>query len=449
MWLYFTDLTDAYFAYAAYQQSAAFYAVYRLLRGAVRSGSLYRKQAVAVAIGSLAPLTLGMFFLIGITSIVPAYFDLTPVGFGVTGLCFGYAIFEYGLLELVPIARRTAWDELEDAVITLDGQHRVLDANEVARGLFDVDGEYVGLPAGDFFDPVPREILKEYEKTRDVDTQITLRLGGEQRHFSLSMSPIDGDPNGQSGRVIVLREITSLKRRQEELELLRQVQSRVLRHNIRNEMTTIRGNVELLAERNGYDKPLVDVVNASEDLLSISRKARLVEEIVDSDARTVECDLREIIDETAAKMRDEYPDTEITIEGPDTCPIEAAPRLEIAIENLLENAVEHNDAANPQVSIRLANSGNPQVTIIDNGPGIPEAEISVIQDERETALEHGSGIGLWLVKWIVERSDAQLAFETSEDGTSVTLQFGADAEQIEHTDSQATPVTPTIPEEAP
>jgi PAS domain S-box-containing protein len=445
LWIYFSDLTTAYFVYAAYPHGIALYSVYRLVRSALSSATIYSKQAVAVAVGSLAPICLGTIFLFGeVPPFVPGYIDPTPLGFAITGLCLGYAIFQYGLLELVPIARRTTWDELEDAVITLDGQRRVIDANRAARELFDVEEGYVGKPAAEFFGSVSEPVLDQYEETQPVNTQVTLRLGGEPRHFSLSISPVDGDPNGQSGRVIVLREITSLKRRQEELELLRQVQSRVLRHNIRNEMTTIRGNVELLAERNGYDKPLVDVVNASEDLLSISRKARLVEEIVDSDARTVECDLREIIDETAAKMRDEYPDTEITVEGPNSCPVQAAPRLEIAIENLLENAAEHNDAANPRVSVRIEDSETPQLTIVDNGPGIPETEISVIQDKRETALEHGSGIGLWLVKWVVDRSDAQLTFETSEDGTAVALQFGTDVDHIEQTGPQTVSPTATV-----
>jgi signal transduction histidine kinase len=213
-------------------------------------------------------------------------------------------------------------------------------------------------------------------------------------------------------------------------------------------MTTIRGNAELLAERNGYEERLVDVVRASEDLLSISRKARLVEDVVDSDARIVECDLRELIEESAVAVTERYPNTDVTIDGPETCPVEAAPRLEIAIENLLENAAEHNDAAQPQVSVCIEEGDPPRLTIADNGPGIPEAEISVIEDERETALEHGSGLGLWLVKWIVDRSDARLAFEATDEGTTVTLQFGADADRAEQSEHQTTSVTTTATQEA-
>jgi PAS domain S-box-containing protein len=438
LWLFSYDFSTAYFIYAAYPHTAAVYGVYRLVRSAIHSASLYGKQSVAVAVGAMAPITLGTLFLLRIRGPLPWYVDPTPFGFAIFGLCLGYAIFEYGLLELVPIARRAAWDELTDAVITLDGQNRVLDVNMVARDLFDLPEEYAGTPAVELFETIPSAVLERGEKFSDIDTKVTLPIDGEQRHFSLSVSPIDGDPNGQAGRVIVLRDITSLKRRQEELELLKQVQSRVLRHNIRNEMTTIRGNAELLAQQNDHEKPLLDVVEASEDLLSISRKARLVEEVVDSDARTVACDLRELVEESAQRVRDRYPHTEITVAGPDSCPVEAAPRLEIAIENILENAAEHNDAAEPHVTVEVESGDTPVVTVADNGPGIPEAEIAVLHDERETALEHGSGIGLWLVKWIVDRSEAQLYFETIEEGTRVTLHFGSKAEPPDQPDGDTT-----------
>jgi signal transduction histidine kinase len=98
---------------------------------------------------------------------------------------------------------------------------------------------------------------------------------------------------------------------------------------------------------------------------------------------------------------------EETIDGAEQCPVEAVPKLDIAIENLVENAVEHNDATRPRVSVEVTNGDRPTLVVSDNGPGIPEQEIAALEGERETSLEHGSGIGLWLVKWIVDRSNAE------------------------------------------
>ncbi|MDZ7731370.1 MAG: ATP-binding protein [Natrialbaceae archaeon] len=60
------------------------------------------------------------------------------------------------------------------------------------------------------------------------------------------------------------------------------------------------------------------------------------------------------------------------------------------------------------------------MTIVDNGPGIPDHELAVLDEGEETPLQHGSGLGLWLVYWLVDKSNGSLEFETGEDGTSVT-----------------------------
>lgn len=64
------------------------------------------------------------------------------------------------------------------------------------------------------------------------------------------------------------------------------------------------------------------------------------------------------------------------------------------------------------------------VDIIDNGPGIPEEELAVFDRAFETQLDHSSGLGLWLVHWIVTESETQIQFEEkSPEGTRIRLQF--------------------------
>lgn len=64
------------------------------------------------------------------------------------------------------------------------------------------------------------------------------------------------------------------------------------------------------------------------------------------------------------------------------------------------------------------------VTVTDNGPGIPKAERQVVTDGNETPLEHASGVGLWVVRWIVDAADGRLQFYSEEtNGSRVSLQF--------------------------
>ena len=62
------------------------------------------------------------------------------------------------------------------------------------------------------------------------------------------------------------------------------------------------------------------------------------------------------------------------------------------------------------------------VTVRDRGPGVPDHELAVIRDGDESALEHGSGLGLWIVQWGVTATGGEIAFDTS-DGTTATVTF--------------------------
>lgn len=93
---------------------------------------------------------------------------------------------------------------------------------------------------------------------------------------------------------------------------------------------------------------------------------------------------------------------------------------------MIENAVEHNDKQTPRVDVTLSNSENQvAVRIADNGPGIPDEEVAVLERGYETSLKHTNGLGLWLVSWIVRESDGEVTFrERNPRGSVVCLQFG-------------------------
>jgi signal transduction histidine kinase len=315
-----------------------------------------------------------------------------------------------------------------------------------------------------FFSSLPADTLRRFEDIDDIETDIVVPMEDERQHFSLSISPIQTTEQPK-GRVIVLRDITPIKRREEdlkareeELDLLRQLFSRVLRHNIRNELTVIKGTGEQIAREAGdpHEALAELIVDSSEDLLAMSHKARHIERIVDEDEDTVEYDLRELAERTIKDVYGEYPEATFELTGETNCRVECNPGLDTALWNLVENAVEHGssaqesrtpteatpaaagkptghgfeeppkrtDGTGPDVRVEIGlNDGCPLLTVSDDGPGIESEELTVLDEAAETQLLHGSGIGLWLVKWVVDRSDATLCFDTGPDGTDVTIRF--------------------------
>jgi signal transduction histidine kinase len=101
--------------------------------------------------------------------------------------------------------------------------------------------------------------------------------------------------------------------------------------------------------------------------------------------------------------------------------------LGLAVDNLLENAVVHTTSLSPTVEVtvrRDEETGTVEVSVADDGPGIPRQEREVLVDGQETPLDHGSGIGLWLVNWIVSESMGTVSFgENDPTGSVVTLRL--------------------------
>jgi signal transduction histidine kinase len=65
-----------------------------------------------------------------------------------------------------------------------------------------------------------------------------------------------------------------------------------------------------------------------------------------------------------------------------------------------------------------------EITVADDGPGIPDIELDVLAENQETPLKHGSGLGLWLIDWLVDHLDGELTFESREPrGTIVTVRL--------------------------
>ena len=105
--------------------------------------------------------------------------------------------------------------------------------------------------------------------------------------------------------------------------------------------------------------------------------------------------------------------------------------IDFAVANVVENAVEHNDSANPRITIEtrpVTENGTEytELRVADNGPGIPDSETAVLERGYETDLEHMSGLGLWTVHWILSNLEGKIRFEANEPrGSVVVLQLQA------------------------
>ncbi|HKL29286.1 MAG TPA: histidine kinase N-terminal 7TM domain-containing protein [Natrialbaceae archaeon] len=227
-----------------------------------------------------------------------------------------------------------------------------------------------------------------------------------------------------NGIVVNARDVTDRKRREQQVTVMR----RLLRHNLRNDMNVIRGHVDVLVSlANGpgdqHDRARASasvITSRIDTVIDRSNKLRIVDEFRTEETTTI--DVREIVETTVDRRRRAGPDVDLRLEVEDQVRIPGDSSLEVAVDELVENAIEHGGDAGSTVTVTVAREGQEAVIrVSDDGPGIPDAELAPILSRTETPLEHGSGVGLWLVNWVVERFGGNLSFEREDGETTVAI----------------------------
>ncbi|WP_152043247.1 sensor histidine kinase [Salinigranum salinum] len=219
----------------------------------------------------------------------------------------------------------------------------------------------------------------------------------------------------------------ALRERTQRLEVM----YRVLRHNLRNQLSVVLTYADVIADVTDDDQIRAaarSIHDAGRRLTSLSERARQIETALDAEHERTRVEVSAVVAEITTDLREAYPDVDLATTLPDEAWAVALPSLRMAIESVCENACEHTDADEPRVEISVTavdeaeTTGWIHVTVVDNGPGLPQQDRAAIREGRETALEHASGLGLWLTYWIVDSSGGDLEFTDAEPrGTVVEI----------------------------
>ncbi len=375
----------------------------------------YRIQVFAILFAIVVPFLANISFNVGLVDV-----DLTPVSFLTTAVVLMFATFRMRLMDAIPVARRTVLDEMDDLVFVLDERGVIAQANNSVRDTFSQNNAVVGTHISAYFD---NEALGDVS-VEQIDGNVSSIIDGEQRQYAVNKSVLRDYRDNVLAQVLVCRDVTERLRREEQLELLKDVQSRFLRHNLRNELNTILSHADLMRNESGPSREeSYEIIEATTDrLVDWGEKARTIEELVETTDQ-VQYRTSEKLSAIIAEMREAHPDVTFQTDFAEDAWIITVPQVGEALENLIDNAARYNTNNEPCVCISTSVTEEAvTITIEDNGPGISEEELSVIKRRTETQLEHSSGFGLWLVHWVVEKSGGEAEFDV-DDGTKVKLRF--------------------------
>lgn len=106
-----------------------------------RTSQIYQRQAVMVFTAALIPLLVNSYYAAGIT---PYYFDPTPLALSVSGILILWSIFGYKLLDIMPPAYKILFDSMQNGVMVLDPQERIMDINPTGRQLLGIGNSSIG-----------------------------------------------------------------------------------------------------------------------------------------------------------------------------------------------------------------------------------------------------------------------------------------------------------------
>ena len=345
------------------------------------------------------------------------------VGFLVSAAAVGGALHRRRLFRTLPAAGNigpsTVFEELDDIVVVTDSHGTVVERNAAARNLPD---QRLSGAEGDGIEVLLGTELADIERTDTVE----LQSSDGRRLFEPTVSELTDQHGRHLGHAVVLKDVTDRAIRRERLEVL----NRILRHNLRNDITVIHGSAKLLAD--SIDDPTLgehaqSIVGKSRGLTELSETAYEVEQLLASAEREASDVL---LDDLVRDVFTTVPEEVSRERDIPTGLVASASRdlLRVAIVELVENAVKHNDTDAPFVPVRARydpdDSYPVTLRVADNGPGIPDDEREAVLEGDETPLRHGSGLGLWLVRWTVTLLGGVLGIDDNDlGGTTVSVRL--------------------------
>lgn len=208
----------------------------------------------------------------------------------------------------------------------------------------------------------------------------------------------------------------------------------LIRHDLRNDLSVIQSHAELISTSAGSadtetesDSPSIIAEKTDEALARIETTGAVAKTLT-GEADLKEVDLAAITTEMATRIEDTY-DLPVTTDIPDRAPVTANAGLRSVVDNLLENAVEHNDADDPRIQVAVeTNTETARLIVADNGPGIPDEQKERLLNSQ--SREDSSG-GLSLIQILVESYGGKVSIEDNDPrGSIFTVELSrSDTEQ--------------------
>ena len=324
--------------------------------------------------------------------------------------------------EIIKLQRSEEWlravfSGIREAIIVTDAAGDIILVNPAASRMFRIDGTmFKSRPIRHLSDSKLQELFARVHSTRVTlrKEELPLMTTKGERIMQISSMPLTKEGCFE-GTVFVLNDITKLRN----LEQIRRDFVSSVSHELRTPLSIITGYTETLLEGAMHEPehaaPFLQIIRqATEQLTALVNDVLDLSKIESGyiEYQFAAVDIKRVVQQSVELLKPSLDKKQIRLDiniGKDLPPVYADARyLDIAIRNLLDNAIKYVDDQNGKIRISAFRSDNDiRLEIEDNGIGISKSDLGRIferfyrVDKARSRQRGGTGLGLAIVKHIV------------------------------------------------
>ena len=385
-----------------------------------------------IVAGAAVPLVINVAVVL---ELWPVQKDFTPIALAVSSGAFAFAFTRYRFLDLRPIARTALVESLQEAMLVLDTEGRVVDANPALRRLLGEPDALIGRPIQDVLTPAQAQASRVLQGRHDARTELAFEHDGATSYYEVRISPLTDRSGQPSGRLILLHDVTRRRLQEAALhEANAELQARnaeldafahTVAHDLKNSIQGVLGYAEILVDEGQELPPELhqemagEVVRTAKKMDSVVQELLLLAGVRQATVESVPLAMHAVVSEALTRVQPALDEAGATVEHLDAWPIARGhhPWVEEVWVNYLSNAAKYGGhPPHIRLGADLTADGTARFWVHDNGPGLrPDAQAQLFvpfSRVTERAVE-GTGLGLSIVRRIVEKLGGACGVEST------------------------------------
>jgi two-component system sensor histidine kinase PilS (NtrC family) len=332
---------------------------------------------------------------------------------------------------------------MQSGLLTLNAQGTVVFFNRTAEEILALSEDLVtGFPSRSTFGEGMEPLVHLLESALQgrgggMRTEVrVVRSDGCSLPLGISTSLLGRSGDDIRGVIAIFQDLTEAKRLEERIRVADRMAavgelSASIAHEIRNPLATVTGSVEMLRQIAADDedtRSLLDMI-----LKESARLNRIVTDFLDfariKQQQCQEVDLSRVGHDVVSLFEHHparTPGSEVELHcEPGVATVAADPgQVQQMLVNLVQNSLEALDTDQGRVSIRIESVPRAyaeaklhvDVTVCDNGPGIPEATEERIGQPFFSTKKKGTGLGLAIVQRLAIAAGGSLRWRNQPEG---------------------------------